>query len=204
MLALQSQGFGDAGLGDVAPYQQIQPYSCGAAALKAVMGHWGDHVDEPILIREIGIDPQAGSTALQVAMAARRRGYLGQMRRFSNIEELGSYTNRDIPVIIAIRSFTRPNQGHFVVATRVKPTVVEVMDPNVKGNRRTIPRRELDQRWQFRDRVGVIVVPKRKKSTLADAAPTPPKRALALAITGAIVAASITVGVVMARRRKAA
>jgi len=168
------------------------------------MGHWGDHVDESTLIREIGIDPKAGSTAWQVTMAARRRNYFAQTRRFSNIDELGSYTNSDVPVIVAIRSFTRPGQGHFVVATKVKPTNVVVMDPNVRGNRRTISRREFDQRWQFRDRVGVVVIPRRKKMMLADATPSPPKRFFALVITGAIVAASITVGVVMARRRRAA
>lgn len=196
-------------LGEVLPTQQIAPYSCGAAALKAVMLHWGEDVDEPTLIREVGVDPKQGSTAAQVTRAAQRRGYLAQTRRFDSIDELGTYTNRDIPVIVAIRSFTRPNQGHFVVATKVRPTVVEVMDPNVAGNRRTIPRSEMDRRWQFRDRVGVILVPKSRKRSQFGADVAHPAltsgQKIAIAVTGAVVVAAVaTAGVIAFRRRRAA
>lgn len=159
-------------LGDVEPYQQITNYSCGAATLRAVFKHWGDDVDEPVLMREIGVSPKTGSTAFQVARAARRRGYLAQEKRFTSIDELAVYTNQDVPVIIAIRSFKTPSQGHFVVATKVRGMngPIEIMDPNVRGNRRTVSRAELDSRWQFRDRVGVVAVPKRTRSAQFGAA----------------------------------
>ena len=197
--------------GQVEPYQQIQNYSCGAAALKAVMQHWGENVDEPTLIREIGVDPKHGSTAQQVTNAARARGYLAQTRRFDSIDELGKYTSKDVPVIVAIRSFTRPNQGHFVVATKVKPATIDIMDPNVRGNQRTLSRGEMDARWEFRDRIGVIVVPKRKRTQLAaDASTTaasfPPlstgrKVAVAAAIVASI--AATAVAIVVWRRQHA-
>lgn len=194
-------------LGEVQPYQQIWDYSCGAAVLKAVMQHWGERVDEPTLIREVGVDPETGSTAQQVTDAARRRGYAAAPKRFRSIDELATYTERDIPVIIAIRSFRRPNQGHFVVATKVDRHHVKLMDPNVAGNRRTVPRADLDRRWQFRDRIGVIVVPKSKSSQLGASAPggLTPQAKTALAVTGAIVAlAATTAGVMIYRRRRAA
>src|SRR5690349_1532789 len=96
-------------LGDVEPYQQTERYSCGAATLKSVLKHWGEDVGEKTLIKEIGIDPKSGSTAVQVAAAARRRGYLAQVKQFRDLNELGTYTNRDVPVIVAMRSFTKPN-----------------------------------------------------------------------------------------------
>lgn len=193
-------------LGDVEPYQQIEKYSCGAATLKAVLKHWGEDVDEKTLIREIGIDPEQGSTAMQVAAAARARGYLAQVKQFKSIAELGTYTDRNIPVIIAMRSFTRPNQGHFTVATKVMPSTVKLMDPNVKGNRRVISYREMDTRWRFRDRVGVIVTPKdkRKVSSLSEAT-VPSRRTRGLAIAGAVTAiAAATAGIVIWRRKHAA
>jgi len=190
-------------LGDVEPYQQIEKYSCGAATLKAVLGHWNERVPERKLIKEIGIDPENGSTALQVAAAARARGYNANVKLFGSIAELGRVTSQDTPVILAIQSFTRPNQGHFVVATEVKPTVVEIMDPNVKGNRRTLTHRELDKRWKFRDRVGVIITPKNKAAQFGGTAWT--SRSTSFALAGATLAiAGAVIGVVIWRRKRAA
>jgi len=188
-------------LGDVEPYQQIERYSCGAATLKAVMQHWNDRVSERTLIKEIGIDPDSGSTAVQVAAAARRRGYQASVRRFSSITDLGTVTAQDVPVILAIRSFTRPNQGHFVVATGVKPDRVEIMDPNVRGNRRSLTHRELDDRWKFRDRVGVVVTPKRKPAQFGEISWT--SRTTVLAVTGVLAVAAATTGFVLWRRKRA-
>jgi len=189
-------------LGDVEPYQQIEKYSCGAATLKAVLGHWGERLPERKLIKEIGIDPLNGSTALQVASAARQRGYNATVKQFRSIAELGAITDQDVPVILAIRSFTRPDQGHFVVATKVTPSTVELMDPNVKGNRRTLAHRELDARWRFRDRVGVVVTPKTKKAQLGAMAWSP--RATVIAVVGAVLAvAGATTGYVLWRRKHA-
>jgi ABC-type bacteriocin/lantibiotic exporter with double-glycine peptidase domain len=189
-------------LGQAAPYQQIEKYSCGAATLKSVFGHWGEHVRERTLIKEIGIDPENGSTAIQVADAARRRGYNATVKMFSSIAELGKVTSQDTPVILAIRSFTRPNQGHFVVANEVKTNTVEIMDPNVKGNRRTLTHRELDERWKFRDRVGVIVTPKAKKTQLGSFSWT--SRTTTFAVIGAVLAvAGATTGYVLWHRKHA-
>jgi ABC-type bacteriocin/lantibiotic exporter with double-glycine peptidase domain len=202
-----TNGFGDPGFGDVEPYQQIQPYSCGAAALKAVMQHWDEHADERDLIREVGVDPASGSTCYQVESAARQRGYWAQTQKFDSIDELEQFTSRDVPVILAIHSFTRAGQGHFVVATDVEPDFVEIMDPNVRGNRRTLTRDELDKRWKFRDRVGVIVMPQQKRQQFSGVAPATAStrtRNIALAITGVVVllAAAGTSLVIYRRRRR--
>jgi ABC-type bacteriocin/lantibiotic exporter with double-glycine peptidase domain len=186
-------------LGDVEPYQQIAKYSCGAATLRSVLKHWGETVSERTLIREIGIDPEQGSTALQVAGAARQRGYQAQVKQFGSLEELSAYTNRNVPVIVAMRSFTKPNQGHFLVATKVG-THIDLMDPNVKGNKRTLSRREMLSRWAFRDRVGVIVTPKSKTAQLGEVT----KKTITYAIVGVVLAiAAATTGVVLWRRKRA-
>jgi predicted double-glycine peptidase len=120
-------------LGEVEPYQQIEKYSCGAATLKAVLKHYGDDHDERALIKLVGVDPKSGSSAHQVADAARKLGFNAEPFSFDSIDELKKYTDHDVPVIVAIRSFTRPDQGHFVVATRVDNRSVYVMDPNTNS-----------------------------------------------------------------------
>lgn len=198
---LASQHFGD-----IEPTQQIAPYSCGAAVLKAVLQHWGERADERSLIHEIGIDPKAGSTAEQVAVAARRRGYAAQTKQFKSIDELTQYTANGIPVIVAIQSFIRPQQGHFVIATKIKPDRVEIMDPNVRGNRRVVPRHEMDRRWRFRDRVGVVVTPRRASArpSLGDSAGgLEPRHVFTLVTVGIVtVTMAATIGVAIYRRHR--
>jgi ABC-type bacteriocin/lantibiotic exporter with double-glycine peptidase domain len=192
-------------LGQVVPYQQIETYSCGAAALKAVTGHWGDNYDEKMLIDLIGVDPMSGSTADQVATAAQRLGYNATVHQFDSIDELRQYTDRDMPVIAAIRSFTRPGQGHFVVAAEVDDNTVDIMDPNVDGNWRTLARSEMASRWRFRDNVGVIVTPRDRKRSRSSLGGTGTHSWIVAAIVGGLVAATAaTVAVVRYRRRRQA
>jgi ABC-type bacteriocin/lantibiotic exporter with double-glycine peptidase domain len=147
-------------LGDVQPTQQIFEFSCGSAALKAVLKHWGMDVDEPTLIDLIGVDPKTGSTAYQVETAAKKLGYQAITFEFDNVEELKPFVDNHVPVIMAIQSFKRPDQGHFVVGTKVNQATIDIMDPNVKGNWRTISKNEATRRWKFRDNVGIVVTPK--------------------------------------------
>lgn len=185
-------------LGEVLPYQQARKYSCGSAALKAVLQHWGTHLPEAILFDLVGVDPTSGSSVDQVAGAARRLGYSAHAIGFDSIDELASYTNRDQPVIVAIRSFTTPSQGHFVVATKVDANNVYMMDPNVKGNRRTISRGEMTSRWKFRGNTGVVVTPKKAGLGAAGTSNTP---WLAFVVGGLVLAAGATAAVVYFKRR---
>jgi len=192
-------------LGQVEPYQQVEQYSCGAATLKAVLAHWGDHHDERMLIDLIGVDPKQGSTVDQVARAARKLGFDAHPYQFDGLAELRQFTERDTPVIIAVQSFNRPNQGHFVVAVDVKDDMVEIMDPNTPGNWRVLSHAELDRRWKFRDRHAVLVQPRRARQggQAARAAGLGAASArswvpLAAILGGAVLAAGI---VLIARRR---
>lgn len=193
-------------LGQVEPYQQVEQYSCGAAALKAVLGHWDDHHDERMLIDLIGVDPDHGSTVDQVARAARNLGYDARPHRFSGVSELRAITAQDTPVIIAVQSFNRPNQGHFVVAVDVKDDTVAIMDPNTPGNWRVLSHAELDRRWRFRDRYAVLVRPRARAQRQGGraaaglgAAAAPTWAPLAVVLGGAVVATAI---VLIAQTRK--
>ena len=199
-------------LGDIEPYQQREQYSCGAATLKAVLKNYGTDYDERMLIKLVGVDPKSGSSAAQVASAARRLGYDAQPLRFDSIDELATYTNDDIPVIVAIRSFNRPDQGHFVIADEIDDTYVHIMDPNVRGNRRSVTRHELDQRWLFRDRTGDRITPRgqlgralaRRRTSWRGAFGAGLDRTKAAWVAAGVgVAAAVTTAVLVVRRRRA-
>lgn len=151
-------------------YQQTTRYTCSAAALLAILKHWGVEYDEPTLTRLVDARPVTGAKASQVVEAAQRLGFHAEERKFSSIAELKAYTDRDIPVMAAILSFMRPGQGHFVVAVAVDDRYVKLMDPNSPTNWRWITHEEMMQRWRGRDGIGVIVTPKR--AALGDAPPS--------------------------------
>ena len=193
-------------LSDVPLVQQTTNYSCGAATLKAVLSHYGEDVAEPKLMREVGVHPKTGSTAGQVATAARRRGYVAHERQFRSVDELAVFTDQDVPVIVAIQSFNNPNQGHFVVATKVKRGRVQIMDPNTRGNQRVLSTAEMDRRWQFRERVGVVIVPdpKRRGQFGGTSNRMSNEQTFAIVVAGLFAAASVVgAGVMIYRRRRA-
>jgi ABC-type bacteriocin/lantibiotic exporter with double-glycine peptidase domain len=157
-------------LGQVAAHQQQSRYSCSAAALLAVLKHWGSTYDEPTLTKLIGAKPVFGATAAQVVEAAKRLGFNAEERKFKSIAELKELTDRDIPVMAAILSFMRLGQGHFVVATAVDDRYVQLMDPNSPTNWRLITHDEMMRRWRGRDSIGVIVTPRQAaRAALGDA-----------------------------------
>jgi ABC-type bacteriocin/lantibiotic exporter with double-glycine peptidase domain len=149
-------------LGQVEPYQQSTEYNCAAATSHAVMKHWGFHVSEAQLARLIGVKPEVGATTTQIVDTARDLGFDAKQRRFRSVDELKALTDQDVPVIANVESFTRPPDGHFVVATDVNDDV-ELMDPNTPGNRRVLSRRAFDKRWHRRGRIGVVIRPRRRR-----------------------------------------
>ena len=147
-------------LGQVEATQQMTAYSCGSATLKAVLKHWGLDVDEPTLADLVGVDAKTGSTAHQVEDAAKKLDFQAMTITFDNVDELAPFLKSGVPVIMAIQSFNRPDQGHFVVGTEIDDSSVRIMDPNVRGNWRVLSKPETAQRWKFRDNVGIVIVPK--------------------------------------------
>jgi ABC-type bacteriocin/lantibiotic exporter with double-glycine peptidase domain len=147
-------------LGQVESHQQETQYTCSAAALHAVLKHYGLDIDERSLSRLIEVSPKTGASAAQVIRTAKRLGFRAELRFFASLQELKKCTDRDVPVITNILSFRVPNQGHFVVVTDVDEKSIRMMDPNAPGNWRTISHAEMKQRWGFRDYSGVVVTPK--------------------------------------------
>lgn len=143
----------------VQPYQQKTDYTCSAACLLAVARHYGVVLDEPNLTRLIGALPEIGATCEQVVEAARHLWMPAAAPHFASLTATMPYLARGVPIIANVTSFTRPGSGHFVVLIAIDDRGVDLMDPNVTGNRRCLTYQEMDRRWQVRSqRQGVVVL----------------------------------------------
>ncbi len=152
----------------VSPYQQRTQWSCSAACLKAVAGHYGIYIPEIVSINLVGALPGKGAECFQIAEAARKLGLLAFEYSFDSLEQAKLLTDQNIPIICDIQSFNNPGKGHYVVLTSIDNSNVILMDPNTPGNWRTISRTEMSARWWDRamapphdimKKWGIIIIP---------------------------------------------
>jgi ABC-type bacteriocin/lantibiotic exporter with double-glycine peptidase domain len=151
----------------VQAYQQKTQWTCSAACLKAVLGHWGADVPEMACIEAIGARKGRGAETTQIVEAAKKLGFDALEMSFDSLAQAKALTDQHIPIICDIQSFNHPGKGHYVVLTELDDEA-HLMDPNTPGNMRTISKEEMEQRWWDRwmepphhvmKRWGVIVAP---------------------------------------------
>lgn len=155
---------------NVDPYQQQSQSSCSAACLKAVLESYNHKISELDAALEIGVKKNKGAETTQIVEAAERLGFKAYEKSFT-MSEAKELTDKGIPIICDIKSFTKPGSGHYVVLTDIKDNRVFIMDPNVEGNRRELGIDEFDTRWTDRamkypheimHHWGVVITPKEK------------------------------------------
>lgn len=138
--------------------RQSTTYSCGAAALQAVLCAWGIDSREQALMDELGTTESAGTAPEAIAAAARARGLRATLVENTDLAALEAAAARGIPAIVAIQAWTdtRPagfswlddwEDGHYVVVLGLDDDNVYVEDPSLLGTRGMIPRPEFLDRW---------------------------------------------------------
>lgn len=138
--------------------RQSTTYSCGAAALQAVLCAWGIDSRERTLMDECGTTEAAGTAPEALAAAARARGLAATLAEETDLASLQAAAARGVPAIVAIQAWTdaRPagfawrddwEDGHYVIVLGVDGENVYVEDPSLLGTRGVIPRREFLDRW---------------------------------------------------------
>ena len=151
----------------VSPYQQRTLWTCSAACLKAVLGHWGRTVSEEEAVEAVGAREGRGAETTQIVEGAVSLGFDAMEMSFDSLDQAKALTDQDIPVICDLQSFNNPGKGHYVVLTGIDE-MVHLMDPNTPGNVRTISKEEMEQRWwdrwikppnQLMLKWGVLVAP---------------------------------------------
>ena len=140
-------------VGQVVGTGQETPWTCGPAALRAVLAHYGIEVAEPELSLMAATAPALGARPEGLVAAAARCGARGDAFLMNSIGELADLLALGVPPIIIVDSWTHPGKvGHYVVVTEIDPErgLATIMDPHNESHWRTLTLRELDERWWAR------------------------------------------------------
>lgn len=156
---------------------QARPWSCGAAALMAVLVYFGAFDDaESTLDADLGVDPKEGTRVTSIVAEARRFGLGADARAGMALEDLDRELSRGAVVIAAIQAWptekikdwrTSWEDGHYVVVVGLSTDRVYVMDPSVRTGYAFLRRDEFLARWHdydldggrrvVWDRLGIVI-----------------------------------------------
>ncbi len=136
--------------------RQSTPYSCGTAALQAVLHYYGIEEREDQLMKELKTSEKEGTSPEAILRVAKAHGLRAEMREGLGLEDLKSALDRGIPVITAIQAWRGGNgpawaktweEGHYEIVLGLDAASVYVEDPALLGCRGIIPREEFLERW---------------------------------------------------------
>jgi len=138
--------------------RQSQPYSCGAAALQAVLNYWGIDAREGVLIQELGTTPEAGTPPDAIIRVARDYGLSAELKLNLTLADIEQSVAEKGPVIITCQAWadtdpegfcwdTNWEDGHYMVVIGLDDKNVYFEDPAMLGTRGVISRQEFLSRW---------------------------------------------------------
>ena len=142
--------------------RQSTAYSCGTAALQAVLHYYGIEEREDRLMKELKTSPDEGTRPAEIVRVAKDHGLRAEMREGLAIEDLKAALDHGIPVIADIQAWKGGDgsipswaksweDGHYVIVLGLDAALVYVEDPALLGCRGIIPRAEFLERWHDYD-----------------------------------------------------
>jgi hypothetical protein len=138
--------------------RQSTTYSCGAAALQAILSYWGIDKQERALMDELKTSEETGTSPDNIIRVAKEMGLEAYLKEGLDLEDLEESIKRGIPVIAAIQAWVEPQppgyswekdweDGHYVIIIGLDSRNVYVEDPSLLGTKGLIPRQEFLERW---------------------------------------------------------
>lgn len=154
--------------------RQSTEYTCGAAALQAVLAYWGVFDGgESGLAKRLGSDPVNGTKVSSILRVARELGLEAEARERMEVADLRAAVGRGETVIVNLQAWAdwqtkkppvrgaawgrRWEDGHYVVLVAVDGTNAYFMDPSVLPGLAWVPLDELPHRWHDYERDGRAV-----------------------------------------------
>ena len=176
--------------------RQEQSYSCGPAALVAILRYfraWDG--PEQALYQPLGTSPAEGTLPEKLAAVARGLGLQASVEQRMTIEKLRQALRRGQVVIVELQAWPTPgsapqpwssrwDDGHYVVLIGLDAHYAYFMDPSTSGAYTYLPLDELVARWHdinearkdpklFRDyQLGVLIGPAARPTALPSLAAT--------------------------------
>lgn len=143
--------------------RQSTTWTCGAAALQAVLAYYGVEYREGQLVELCGTSPEHGTPPEAILKVARAEGFQAKLRENLELADLARALQERQPVIVALQAWRdqteRPwsqewDSGHYVVVIGLDRQNVYFEDPSLLGSRGYIRREEFEQRWHDIDGAG--------------------------------------------------
>jgi predicted double-glycine peptidase len=141
---------------------QTTNYSCGPAALCAVLRYYGIRTSERTLMRRAGTTRE-GTDPEQLMRACASYGVRPWIWEMMTYDILASMVKKGHPVIVALQAWGDTDaakswtDGHWVVVTGAGSRRVTFADPSLRGARGTLTRRQFERRWHDYDFGGALV-----------------------------------------------
>jgi predicted double-glycine peptidase len=156
--AAENRGSGLTLLDGVPDVRQSTSFSCGAAALQAVLHYYGVEEREDRLMKELQTSSEEGTHPGDILRVAKAKGLRAALREGLAFDDLQAALDRGIPVIASIQAWKdedgsakswadRWEDGHYVIVLGLDAASVYVEDPSLLGCRGIIPRGEFLERW---------------------------------------------------------
>jgi len=130
-------------------FKQDTEYSCGPAAMQMVFRFYGKVFSEQKLIEKLKTDEDIGTNHKAMVDFACSEGFYVYVNNESTLEEVASFVERNIPVII---HFIEPcdDDEHYSVIVGINKDHVTLHDP-WNGKEFEIGKKEFEQRWHSKD-----------------------------------------------------
>ena len=138
--------------------RQSTEYSCGAAAMQAVLGYWGRDIGEEDVREMLNTNEVSGTYPDDIIRVAKALGLQAEYKENMSMADLENYVAEGIPVIVdcqAWRSVSQYNEswantwnnGHWLVVIGIDENNVTMEDPYILGDRGFMSREEFLARW---------------------------------------------------------
>ncbi|HXX66296.1 MAG TPA: cysteine peptidase family C39 domain-containing protein [Polyangiaceae bacterium] len=136
--------------------RQSTGYTCGAAALQAVLAYYGISSREDRLSAQMGATPSDGIAPQAIVRTARAHGLAAELRENMTVEELALEVRERRPVIVELQAWADPprthwesdwDDGHYAILVGIEKDELVFEDPSVLGSRAQLSRQEFEARW---------------------------------------------------------
>jgi predicted double-glycine peptidase len=138
--------------------RQSTEYSCGAAAMQAVLGYWGRDIGEEDIREMLNTNEVSGTYPDDIIRVAKALGLQAEYKENMSMADLENYVAEGIPVVVdcqAWRSVSQYNEswantwnnGHWLVVIGIDENNVTMEDPYILGDRGFMSREEFLARW---------------------------------------------------------
>ncbi|MDD1707341.1 MAG: cysteine peptidase family C39 domain-containing protein [Methanoregulaceae archaeon] len=138
--------------------RQSTEYSCGAAALQAVLSHWGKDLNEKELIDLLHTSPETGTYVGDIVRVARMLGFKAELHENVTLSELHTALKRGESVIVCSQAWRSREDsdrsvqedwedGHYVVVLGMDEKYVYYQDPFIKRGKGFVTHQKFDESW---------------------------------------------------------